>query len=81
VLQLKFHLGLIVPQAPDGKPCATMRVGNETRAWRAGKVLFFDDSWEHEVWNRCQAERAIFQLVFVHPDLQQRLPQLSADGH
>ena len=33
--------------------CAHMRVDTETRTWRAGKVLFFDDSFEHEVWNDC----------------------------
>jgi hypothetical protein len=53
----------------EGAPCARIRVGNDTRAWRAGRVLFFDDSWEHEVWNECAAERVVFQLVFAHPDL------------
>ena len=84
--QLKFHLGLIVPhKKADGTitssssgsdggsptvPCARIRVGNETRAWAAGRVLFFDDSWEHEVWNECDdAERVVLQLVFSHPGL------------
>lgn len=49
---------------------AEIRVGNETRAWRKGAVLFFDDSWEHEVWNRCRAERVVLQLVMAHPDLE-----------
>ena len=68
--QLKFHLGLIVPAGEDGAPCATLRVGNETRAWSEGGVLFFDDSWEHEVWSTCSSPRAVFQFVFGHPDLQ-----------
>jgi aspartate beta-hydroxylase len=40
------HLPLIVP---DG--CA-MRVGAETRAWTEGKACAFDDSIEHEAWNK-----------------------------
>jgi aspartate beta-hydroxylase len=40
------HLPLIVP---DG--CA-MRVGSDTRTWIEGKACIFDDSVEHEAWNR-----------------------------
>ncbi len=40
------HLPLIVP--PD---CA-MRVGSETRPWTVGQGCIFDDSIEHEAWNR-----------------------------
>jgi hypothetical protein len=66
--------GAVVPawegSAPSSaSPCARMRVGNETRAWRKGGVLFFDDSFEHEVWNDCDATRVVFQLVLAHPDL------------
>jgi len=100
--QLKLHLGLIVPMQPaptssspaaattglvsPPRPCAEMRVGNQTRPWRAGKVLLFDDSWEHEVWNWCGTPtspgsagdggdpqaftRVVFQLVFRHPELR-----------
>ena len=40
------HLPLIVPEG-----CA-MRVGSETRAWSEGRACVFDDSIEHEAWNR-----------------------------
>jgi aspartate beta-hydroxylase len=40
------HLPLIVP---DG--CA-MRVGSDTREWVEGRACLFDDSIEHEAWNR-----------------------------
>jgi len=66
-----------LPWAPRGPaktlvppPFAEIRVGNETRAWKQGTVIFFDDSWEHEVWNRCGRERVVLQLVFAHPDLE-----------
>lgn len=52
--------------------CTTLRVANETRAWREGGVLFFDDSFEHEVVNACDAERVVFQLVINHPQLTGR---------
>lgn len=67
--QLKLHLGLDVPQHADGRPCARFRVANETRHWEQGQVLFFDDSFNHEVWNECDRERTVFQVVFSHPDL------------
>ena len=80
--QLKMHVGLIVPRDTAGQPCARLRVGNETRAWEQGRVLFFDDSFEHEVWNDCDATRAIFQLVFVHPDAATRATdRAGALGH
>jgi aspartyl/asparaginyl beta-hydroxylase (cupin superfamily) len=47
--------------------CAVMRVGRKTKAWAEGAVLFFDDSFEHEVWNRCATPRVIFQIVIQHP--------------
>jgi aspartyl/asparaginyl beta-hydroxylase (cupin superfamily) len=40
------HLPLIVPEG-----CA-MRVGADTRAWVEGRACVFDDSIEHEAWNR-----------------------------
>jgi hypothetical protein len=39
------HLPLIVP------PGGWLRVGNETREWREGELLIFDDSIEHEAKN------------------------------
>ncbi len=47
--QLKMHLGLIVPRYNNASACALFRVGEETRAWEQGEVMFFDDSFEHEV--------------------------------
>lgn len=63
--QLKWHLGLRIPEIG----CAQMRVSNDTRSWVEGDILYFDDSFEHEVWNLCERERVVFQIVFVHPDL------------
>ena len=89
--QLKFHLGLIIPKHTDTNlPCSYIRVKNEIKYWEEGKILFFDDSFEHEVWNNCtnsNQERVILQFVFLHPDYtntqQLKQQQLLSDlnGH
>src|SRR5262249_28272081 len=58
---LRCHLGLIVP-----KDCA-LRVGPEVRAWREGKCMVFDDTTEHEAWNRSDTSRVVLLLVFTRP--------------
>ena len=51
------HLPLIVPEN-----CA-MRVGSETLPWTEGKACVFDDSIEHEAWNR-NADRLRVVMIF-----------------
>lgn len=65
---LRAHLGLI---CPDG--CA-LRVGDETRAWRDGEVLVFDDGFEHEAWNPTGSTRCVFQIDFVPAERVARVP-------
>jgi aspartyl/asparaginyl beta-hydroxylase (cupin superfamily) len=55
------HLGLVVPEG-----CA-LRVGKETRAWRAGETLIFDDTVQHEAWNRSEDGRIVLLFDFVRP--------------
>lgn len=50
------HLPLIVPTG------CSFRVGGETRDWREGEAWVFDDTIEHEAWNRSEQMRAI--LIF-----------------
>jgi aspartyl/asparaginyl beta-hydroxylase (cupin superfamily) len=73
--RIRVHLGLRVP---DG---AAMRVGNETRQWREGECLVFDDSWEHEVFNQGDFLRAVLLMDVWHPDLtpQQKAALLFSD--
>ncbi len=54
--RLTVHLPLIVP------PECGFRVGGEVREWVAGKAWVFDDTIEHEAWNRSEVPRAI--LIF-----------------
>ena len=53
---LRCHLGLVVPAG-----CA-LRVGSETRTWSEGRCLVFDDTTEHEAWNRSDAPRTVLLL-------------------
>ena len=46
-----------------------MRVGAETRAWREGEALIFDDSIEHEAWNRSNRTRVILLFEIWRPEL------------
>ncbi len=50
------HLPLIVPE-----DCA-LRVGGEVHHWRRGRVVVFDDTFEHEAWNRSRTTRVV--LIF-----------------
>jgi hypothetical protein len=61
--RLICHLPLIVP---DG--CG-IRVGAETRSWREGEMLVFDDSFEHEAWNRGSSDRTILLFEIWRPDI------------
>lgn len=43
--RIRAHLGLKVPEK------TFIRVAEETRSWKEGEWLIFDDSFEHEVWH------------------------------
>jgi aspartyl/asparaginyl beta-hydroxylase (cupin superfamily) len=70
--RLICHLPLIVP--PD---CA-LRVGNETRGWREGELLVFDDSIEHEAWNLSQELRVVLIFDVWRPELSEKEQALVA---
>lgn len=61
--RLICHLPLIVP---DG--CG-FRVGNDEREWEPGKVWLFDDTIEHEAWNRSSEDRIILIFEVWKPEL------------
>ena len=56
------HLPLIVPEE-----CG-FRVGGETRNWDEGPFAF-DDTIEHEAWNRSERDRAVLILDVWNPHL------------
>lgn len=61
--RLRCHLGLIVPAG------CSLRVGAEIRSWEEGRCTIFDDSFEHEVWNRSEGTRVVLLVDVWHPEL------------
>lgn len=62
---LRLHLGLIVPEEPRGT--IAIRVGKRVCHWEEGKVLIFDDAYEHEAWNHSDKVRVVLFVDFVKP--------------
>jgi len=58
---IRGHLALV---APGG---AYIKVGPGERTWEEGKVLVFDDSYVHEVWNHSPNVRIVLFMNFWHP--------------
>ena len=71
---LRCHLGLIVPEN-----CA-IRVGDETRTWEEGKCMVFDDTVEHEAWNKSDKSRVVLLLDFKAPELVVNPPKPPQKG-
>ena len=61
--RLRMHLGLRIP---DG---VALRVADRMTGWEEGKVLVFDDSYEHEVWHNGTERRLILIIDAWHPDI------------
>ncbi|MFO1406859.1 MAG: aspartyl/asparaginyl beta-hydroxylase domain-containing protein [Steroidobacteraceae bacterium] len=61
--RLICHLPLVVP------PGCRFRVGNEEREWKKGEAWVFDDSIEHEAWNRGKETRVILLVDIWRPEL------------
>lgn len=63
--RLIAHLPLIIP-----RDCA-IRVGNDTRTWREGELMVFDDTIEHEAWNRSDQTRLVLIFDIWNPFLDE----------
>ena len=59
------HLPLIVPEGCE------FRVGGEAREWVAGQAFAFDDTIEHEAWNRSGEDRAVLIIDAWNPYLSE----------
>ena len=62
-LRSVVHLGLVIP------PHCVLKVAGEERSWAPGEVLAFDDTYEHEAWNRSGAVRAVLLMDAWNPHL------------
>ncbi|XP_055533341.1 aspartyl/asparaginyl beta-hydroxylase isoform X3 [Wyeomyia smithii] len=63
--RIRAHLGLKVPSGTH------IRVAEETRSWKEGEWLIFDDSYEHEVWHNGTSTRLVLIVDFWHPELSE----------
>ena len=63
--RLRAHLPLVVPT--DIPP--RIRVAEQMKEWKEGKVIVFDDSFEHEVWNESNETRIVLIVDINHPEL------------
>ncbi|MEL7546377.1 MAG: aspartyl/asparaginyl beta-hydroxylase domain-containing protein [Pseudomonadota bacterium] len=61
--RLTCHLPLVIP---DG--CG-LRCGNETRHWKSGEMLIFNDSIDHEAWNTSSEDRYVIIFFVWRPEL------------
>ena len=62
-VRLTAHLGL---QVPLDKENCYIQVADEKLHWEEGKIIVFDDSYQHEVHNKTDKIRAVLLLRFWH---------------
>jgi aspartyl/asparaginyl beta-hydroxylase (cupin superfamily) len=60
---LRYHLALRVPKTNPPK----MRVKDQVHTWEQGKSIVFDDSLEHEVYNKSDETRVVLIVDFLRP--------------
>jgi aspartyl/asparaginyl beta-hydroxylase (cupin superfamily) len=61
---IRCHLGLIVPK-PENQ--CRIRVADTIVQWEEGKTMFFDDTFEHEVWNDTDGVRVVLFMDVLRP--------------
>lgn len=66
---LTVHLPIVVP------PGCGLQVHDTTRTPVEGKLLVFDDTWQHCAWNHSDQQRVVLIFELWHPDLSEREQQ------
>jgi aspartate beta-hydroxylase len=61
-----LHLGLVIP---DG--CALKLTEVQEIAWQEGRCFAFDDTYEHEAWNRSDTTRVVLLGDIWNPHLRE----------
>lgn len=75
--RLVAHLPLIIP------PDVGLRVNGETRVWKPGECLVFDDTFEHEAWNDSNQTRVVLIFDVPNPyltDIEHEAMRLVVEG-
>ncbi|MCC2979293.1 aspartyl/asparaginyl beta-hydroxylase domain-containing protein [Sphingomonas sp. IC4-52] len=63
--RLICHLPIIAP------PGCGLRVGADVHEWREGELVIFDDSFEHEAWNRGTETRTVLLFEIWKPEIDE----------
>jgi beta-hydroxylase len=61
---IRCHLALKVPEP---KEACRIRIADQTAYWEEGKVMLFDDTFPHEVWNETNDYRVVLFLDIARP--------------
>jgi beta-hydroxylase len=61
---IRCHLGLVIP---DQRDQCVMRVGDQICQWEVGRCFVFDDTNDHEVWNKTDQERIVLLVDVDRP--------------
>lgn len=61
---IRYHLGLMVPEP---KEQCRIRVAETVAHWEEGRSMFFDDTFEHEVWNDTDGQRVVLFMDVMRP--------------
>ena len=77
-IKLRCHFPLFVPEdgaiTPPGSsgPQCYLRVGHETKTWKEGEMIVFDDTYDHEAGNLTStgSERVVLLIDIWHPELE-----------
>ena len=63
---LRYHLAIVVPEANP----PSIRIKDQHYTWKEGESILFDDSWNHEVTNKAEADRVVLIV-----DIRRPMPQ------
>ena len=59
------HLGLRIPRQPER---CHMQIADTDYVWQEGRMVLFDDMYEHEVWNDTDERRVVLLLHIERPE-------------
>ena len=62
---IRCHLGLVIPE--ENEKCA-IKVNDNIRHWKQGKVIGFTDAYDHEAWNKTDKRRIILLFDVLKPE-------------
>ncbi|WP_027052372.1 aspartyl/asparaginyl beta-hydroxylase domain-containing protein [Mesorhizobium erdmanii] len=66
---MRFHLGLVIPRQPDGRPATIMMINYQERRIADGEGMLWDDTYQHEVMNNSDEARIALLLDVWRPGM------------